>query len=368
MSTALSIKSYVQQPAAEQKFDTTTKPVAGGILPSPTKIFTGAAEAIAHMEESYIPALKGEAKRYRDRNGTNPKDQVFPVEVLSMAPPRPKLPPLLVIGGMGPLAGAMAFNDALKKFGDSREIVLVQYTTMPDRTAALDEDEKIGWEKSDAHVEVHQAFTNLFIAADETLTTTGHTGPAHLVVACNTAHNFVPDGHTAYGEARGHRACLTLESLIVHVTNKLSKELAPTRTPLLILGTNGTLKTKLYINPLEKGGVACKVPEPAEQGLLMKAIYDGVKGFDSEATVRYGNALFEGLAASGHIEPGKEFVVLAGCTEVPEIVAELQKNGSPKVKELLASARIADPVLIAYDHIAEADTRATSGQISIPNN
>lgn len=166
--------------------------------------------------------LNALARDYEEKNGEKLKDQDFPVEVIKMVPPRPTAPPVLVVGGMGSLAGAQAMDAALMTFGDTREIVLVQLCDTPDRTGALKTDSECGG-TSEEHVKVVEALAKGFAMAQSHLSTT-HLGNAHMVVACNTAHNFVPDAFAKYKQEGGHSAVIDFDSLVECVSARLKNE------------------------------------------------------------------------------------------------------------------------------------------------
>jgi len=52
----------------------------------------------------------------RRTNGMTVTDQDQPEEAFCLCPIRPSAPPLVIIGGMGPLAGAQAFRNACARF------------------------------------------------------------------------------------------------------------------------------------------------------------------------------------------------------------------------------------------------------------
>ena len=93
-----------------------------------------------------------------------------------MVPPNPTHPPLLIVGGMGPLAGAQAFEAALQEFGDTREIVLLQLCSVPDRTDALDADEKLGGRSQDHDKVVDKLAEGLLDAENDVFDTIARFG------------------------------------------------------------------------------------------------------------------------------------------------------------------------------------------------
>src|ERR1700759_2857319 len=64
--------------------------------------------------------------RERGRLGKETCDQSHPTEIFGLRPACPPAPPLVLLGGMGPLAGADGYERACRRFQDTRELVLFQ--------------------------------------------------------------------------------------------------------------------------------------------------------------------------------------------------------------------------------------------------
>ena len=313
--------------------------------------WTDAATAQRALTETYVTELHAHARQIAHLQGRMARDQDFPVELLRCVPPDARRSPLLIVGGMGPLAGVQALQTALERFGHEREIVLLQLCSVPDRTQALAEDDQLGL-PSALHHEVVEAL-HQGIAAAEAELETRHLGPAHVVVACNTAHNFVPEviERNQLRDPPGWR----LQSMVTCVSRALADTAGTGGQPVLVLGTDGTLKTRLYLDPLQSREVRCVVPDTVAQNSLMAAIYQGVKAFDPDAVLHHGQALFRQLIATGSVGPEQRIVVLCACTEVPDIVNTLRDRGDPDVRDLLVRATVADPLRITLDHIGRLD-------------
>lgn len=321
--------------------------------------FTDAAEAARYLNQSYLPGLHAFAATFESIHGRKPCDQDFPVELVRLVPPCPTAAPLLIVGGMGPLAGAQALQEAIERFGDQREIVLLQLCCVPDRTRALNADQDQGG-RSDLHEQVVQVMAQGFSDAEAALESL-HAGTAHVVVACNTAHNFAPEAFERYRAQRGHHAPLQLHSMVDCVVRALADAEQQPGEAIVILGTDGTLKTRLYIDPLRARNLTCAVPPPDAQQTLMEAIYKGVKAFNEVLVLERGEQLFRQMVQAGLLAPGQPFVVLAACTEVPEIVRTLKVGGSPEMRALLAQASVADPMGITQAHVARLDAGTPLG-------
>lgn len=347
---------------ASHNADTTSHADSGALADRegsfPTRArFNEAAGAATYLAQVYIPGLLSFAQAFEVAQGKKPCDQDFPVELVHLVPPDPTRPPLVIVGGMGPLAGAQAMQSAIDRFGDSREIVLLQLCNVPDRTTALNEDHRLG-RPSDLHGSVVAAMAQGFANVEQVLQTR-RGGVGDVVVACNTAHNFAPQAFELYRQQRGLHASLQMHSMVECVTRTLAGMPQARSAAIVVLGTDGTLRTRLYLNPLEAIDLTCAVPPPEAQQSLMLAIYNGVKAFNQAAVVEHGESLFRQLAKAGVVVAGRPFVVLAACTEVPEIIRALQDFGAPDVQALLASVTVADPMLITQAHLARADAPHT---------
>ena len=109
--------------------------VAPLALEAPVRRFQHYEAAVQAMAD-YRTALCENASRRRS-NGLTVTDQDQPEEAYCLFPARPNRPPLAIIGGMGPLAGALAFRRACARFQDSRAVVLYQACSVPDRSTVI---------------------------------------------------------------------------------------------------------------------------------------------------------------------------------------------------------------------------------------
>src|SRR6185436_12140845 len=134
---------------------------------------SGAAIEAIHASMQRLSASAAE----RRLRGEEVCDQDFPVELFALRPARTTLPPLVLLGGMGPLAGAEGFVRACAMFGDRREIVLLQACSVPDRTQAVLADE---------HAPVVHALETALREAVRHVSSTRR--PIDVIVLCNAAH------------------------------------------------------------------------------------------------------------------------------------------------------------------------------------
>ena len=270
---------------------------------------TAAIEAI----HAYLARLSATAAERRLR-GEEVRDQDFPVELFALRPARTTRPPLVLLGGMGPLAGAKGFARACAMFGEAREIVLLQACSIPDRTKAILAGE---------HVTLVR---ELEAALREAI---GHVEsprrPIDVIALCNAAHAFLPEVFARM------RSDVRPISLVECVVDELRRKRA---RPALILGSLGTRTARLFTRRLEEEGIAFREPSPRIQETLTRAIYDGLKALDWETASVAGEAVFGDESGC----------VVAACTEIPEILDLLKRTGSDDLKRRLARIDVIDPV------------------------
>ena len=296
------------------------------------------AASVAAIEamHAYVRRLSVTASRRRLR-GEDVCDQGLPVELFALRPPRTAVPPLVLLGGMGPLAGANGFARACAVFGESREIVLLQACSIPDRTGAVLADARSRGATSPEHVAVVDA---LDAALHEAV---GHvTSPSRaidVIALCNAAHAFLPEVFERM--ANRHVRLISLAECVVDA-------LARRAGAALILSTVGTRVARVFTRRLDEEGLRYVEPSDAIQEELMRAIYAGVKALDWKTAAAAGEAvLTELLAANPDVD-----CIVAGCTEIPEILELLKRSGSGDLKKRLADIEVLDPVELALQAVA----------------
>lgn len=199
-----------------------------------------------------------------------------------------------IIGGMGP----MATCDLMKKIIDASvvekdqdyvRIVVDSNTEIPDRTRA------ILYGEADPTPELIRSAKRLeSIGADE------------LVISCNTAHYFA------------ERIMPHISIPIIHMpdeTAKLLKEKGVKKAA--IMATDGTIKSGVYSQALERWGIQPIIPSPEDQAIIMTVIYDYVKAGRQD----YQDLHIEAIVDRLH-QAGAEYVI-QGCTELPLVFEKL---------------------------------------------
>ena len=218
-----------------------------------------------------------------------------------------------ILGGMGPLATA----DLLRKItlhtkaacdGDHLRVFIDSNPAIPDRTAAILSG------GPDPVPEMTKALRSL-----------EKCGADCIIMPCNTAHYFIP---------RLQALTATPFISMLEATARACAAQYPGKTAA-ILGTKGTLRTRLYHDALAAQNVETLTPNETEQDELMRLIYGVVKANRPLAPETDAWAsLLDGLCARG-----ADYFIL-GCTELP-LLADTLPHPGPFIDPTAELARAA---------------------------
>ena len=205
-----------------------------------------------------------------------------------------------ILGGMGPLATAdLLIKITMATRADcDREHVRVYIDSnaaIPDRTAAI----LHGGE--DPVPEMTNALRNL-----------ERCGADCVVMACNTAHYFLP--------RLREKSRIPILDMLAITARGCARRFPGKRAA--VLATTGTLQTGLYDRALESEGVNFLLPDEEQQKWLMHLIYDVVKASRPMQPEEAGwTRLLEELR-----QRGADYFILA-CTELPIVANTLPDEG-----------------------------------------
>lgn len=325
------------------------------ILLEQEHLFRTFQEAIDFVE-NYKKLLSAKAQEQRQQ-GYELKDQFGAIELFALRP-NPStltLSPLALLGGMGPLAGAEGFIKACQNFLDSREIVLLQACSVPDRSRVIIASQ----EKTKESLKEHNLLVQLLEASIKELLykvcranvvdriekidrLKDRKEKPKLIVLCNTAHYFLPEVVTQLNSRDCYKD-FELVSLVETVVLFIKKQAF---TRVLPLTTVGAKRCKLYSKRFKDEGISYIELSDRAEALLMKAIFQGVKAFNQEESISSGEQFFlEILATKPNID-----CLVAGCTEIPHLIKLLEEKANKKVRDFISSVSIIDPVKIAFDY------------------
>ena len=171
-------------------------------------------------------------------------------------------------------------------------------------------------------------------------------GAHFAVVACNTAHLFL--------QRLRDESPLPIISLIETTADEAAR-IAP-RGSVGLLATSGTLRSRLYHDPLEKRGMRAVSPFDLEYGeeLQLRGVMEPIYGPRVDGRHRGGGIKTDGgspearqlleRAARRLVEDAEVDVLVAGCTEIPLALDGAEVAGRP----LLDPARLLAQAAVRY--------------------
>jgi aspartate/glutamate racemase len=289
-------------------------------------------EAAVQALTPYEAAMCEKASWLRSK-GLTVTDQDQPEEAFCLYPTRPLQPPLAIVGGMGPMAGAMAFRRACTRFRNSRVVVLYQACSIPDRSRVILREGALDAPLCrDVGLRLAAAVRLAVGLAGESVQ------PVRCILACNSAHYFWT---LLRDDLRSDAPGKTCDVEMVSLAESLLEELKRRSCRgALLLATEGARVGRVLSTPLREAGIGFEEPSPTLERLLMRTIFEGMKAFDERRAVELGNAFFEAILTTARDCD----CIVAGCTEIPLTVELLRLHGSPNVADFLSRVKIVDPL------------------------
>ncbi|MES0489544.1 MAG: aspartate/glutamate racemase family protein [Leptospirales bacterium] len=293
------------------------------------------AYAVQYQKELFAYA------RDRQKKNLPVSDQDYPNVVIHLSVTNPTMAPLLMIGGMGPLAGIQGFKKACSRFKNSRDIILYQICNTPCRTKAIEESIKSNDVLFFNKNMVVQALVNAIVKGQTFFT--NDLLPVDVMVLCNTAHHFLKEVKTVL--KKNHFPVYRKIKIQSLIDSAINKTIATSERDVLILSSNGTRQSKLYTKRLQQNSIKFHEPDEILQQHLGKTISRGMKGFENNYALHQGEKFFGIIKAQ---YPGIN-TLLAGCTEIPLIMNLLKQNGRHDTREFLTGIEVIDPVTEALE-------------------
>lgn len=219
-----------------------------------------------------------------------------------------------VLGGMGTYATIDVFKKYAEVFRAKKEwerprIIIDNRCTMPSRVKAF-----LYNEKKDQLLEEMTESIEMLIDG----------GCNKIILSCNTAHIFLPTLYKRIPE---------LEKVIVDIVKTCAETIENERKKTIyLLGTEGTIKSKIYEKELKKRGINCINPGTDELDKIRRCI-EAVKQNEYNDDTK---KIFINLIK-------KSETCVLGCTELPVLYE--------KYKTDIKCNTVYDPILIALKKI-----------------
>ena len=205
-----------------------------------------------------------------------------------------------------------------EKEWDRPRIIIDNNCTLPSRVRALLYNENV-----ELLVEGMTASIRTLIRA----------GASRILIACNTAHVFLPAIYEKFPQARDF-VCDIADSCVERLKRRGVKK-------TFLLASEGTILTQLYQKKFADAGIDCSAPPP-EEFFVMRNFIEAVKhdDFSHEIKAQFVDFTRRKTASGGGI--------ILGCTELPVL--------RDKCADKVADINFFDPMLIALEDLkAEFD-------------
>lgn len=212
-----------------------------------------------------------------------------------------------VLGGMGTYATIHLFQQYAELFPAEKEwdrprIVIDNRCTMPSRVRAFLYSENV----EQLVDEMADSMEHLIDA-----------GCNHIILACNTSHLFLPQIYNKVPD---------LEKFVIHIIKTcVNKILGDGIKDIYLLGSEGTINSRIYQDALAKEGINCVCPHEDEYSKLRECI-EAVK--QNKYTEDTKNIFLELV--------NRYDACILGCTELPILY--------DRYKEGIQCKRIYDPL------------------------
>lgn len=159
-----------------------------------------------------------------------------------------------VLGGMGTYATINLFRQYAEVFPAEKEwerprIVIDNRCTMPSRVRAFLYNENV---------------EKLIDEMSDSMKHLVDSGCTKIILACNTSHLFLPKIYEKVPELR-NKVMNIIDNCIEEIKNDGADV-------VYLLGSEGTIESRIYQSKLEQNGIKCLVPEPKEYSLLRECI------------------------------------------------------------------------------------------------
>jgi aspartate/glutamate racemase len=213
--------------------------------------------------------------------------------------------PLIIVGGMGAVAGFSCFLQAIKA-NSEQKIILVQATQMPDRTSLI-----LG--KLNKNLDESRSFMFAYLdSIFDYLQKDLKFKTGTLVFACNTFHYFVDKINFRNYD---------FLSIVDATINKILGE--KIQGNILNLYTEGTKTSGVYSQKMKENKIDFIEPSNYLQENLTKVIYENIKKSDYKSFDENVS-----LFLNWYLENQKEIgAILLGCTEIPILFSLLKEKG-----------------------------------------
>ncbi|MCP4726916.1 MAG: aspartate/glutamate racemase family protein [bacterium] len=220
-----------------------------------------------------------------------------------------------VLGGMGPDATVDFFRNVINNTTASCDqdhipLLIFNNPKVPDRTEAV---------KTGKTEKIIQYLTESAITLEKG-------GADFIVIPCNTAHTFINE----IRQSVKINVFSMIDETVKHVMAKY-----PGIDEICIMGTSGTMKSRLYQDAFEEKNIKYYIPE---EDIQEKYVMGGIYSIKAGKDLSHAESLL--IKALDHLKKTGCSRVVLGCTEIPIVLNRPSINGFDVINPTNILARI----------------------------
>lgn len=291
-----------------------------------TTLFNNSEEIVSYLD-GYIDRLHQEAEQLKQAK-KDLADQCFGSGLLTYVPlGGGSHRHLLLLGGMGPLAGAYGMKACLSFLEDEYSITLFQACFIPKRDSDLD------------------IVTSLYVALEHAIRQCPSHKSIDLIVLCNSAHPYMELVLKHFYQHSVHKGRTIRFHSFKDSVEKKSSTFG--KLKCIALQTNFAASMGVY-GEIEHIYSMDTIPALSAYQKNLALAIEGVKSFDKHATLLNSIKVFQALKDYGAKR------LLLGCTELPIIVDSLKKEAPHDIQEYLSCVTLFDPLILTLQEFTQA--------------
>jgi aspartate racemase len=291
-----------------------------------TTLFNNSEEIMRYLD-AYIDRLHQEADQLK-KSHQSLADQCFSSGVLTYIPLGGGCHThILLLGGMGPLAGAHGMKACLEFLKDEYSITLFQACFVPKRDSLND------------------IAASLFKALDLAVSQCPQHKSIELIVLCNSAHPYMEMALKYFYTHSSHKERkIRFHSLKASV-EKTSERFG--KLKCIALQTSFAAQMSVYGDSRHIYSLHM-IPSLSQYQKQLTLAIEGVKSFDKNSMLLNAIKVFQALRDYGATR------LLMGCTEIPIIVDSLKQKAPYDIQEYLGSTTLFDPLILTLETLTDS--------------
>ena len=221
-----------------------------------------------------------------------------------------------ILGGMGTYATINLFEEYASVFKAEKEwdrprIIIDNRCTMPSRVRAFLYNEKVD---------------ELVNQMTESLNNLSNSGCTKIMLACCTSHLFLPKVFEKEPKLKD-KVLHLIDNCVLNIANDKTKE-------VYLLGTEGTIESKIFQKALSKYNISCSFPSQDDYKILR----DVIEAVKQNKYTKDTKTKFLSLV-------NRADAVILGCTELPILYKKYKKGVTAK--------KVYDPLALGVKKLKE---------------